>query len=88
MLFSCFSSPTVSLKFLPFKHVSSKFLRMRYTSGRLMTYKHTNTVGIDLANTGLAAFAPISNSNSHYVAINGDNKNFWARPLVFKRSDC
>ena len=27
--------------------------------GRLMTYKHTNTVGIDLANTGLAALAPI-----------------------------
>ena len=33
---------------------------MHYTTGRLMTYKHTNRVGIDLANMRLAALAPIT----------------------------
>ena len=28
------------------------------------------------------------NTNSFYAAIIGDNKKFWAHPLVSKRSDC
>ena len=35
------------------------------STSRLMTYKHTNTVGIHLTSTGLAALTPIS--LGHYM---------------------
>ena len=41
------------------QHVLSMFLRMRNTTGRSVDDIHTNRVGIDLANTWLAALAPI-----------------------------
>ena len=44
------------------QHVLSMFLRMRNTTGRSVDDIHTNRVGIDLANTWLAALAPIINN--------------------------
>ena len=48
-------------------HVISMFLRMRNATGRSVDDIHTNRVDIDLANTWLAALAPmIMNSDMNF----------------------